>query len=193
MNNYNRLWSGNTVQLVHTRPPWGKKKVAVVDRRKQESTYGLSAKKIGRCREVAVCWEVAVIEGPTVNMVKHTFFRWGAVKDKQFSWIIVMSMILPSGVWCLVSCTSGKLCNTISLIPLFNDTLLFRKKQKSPDTQTAQILASLLTAKKSEHWCSTTPSCTTLQFSRKPIIAIMKWLSAFGWRTETHHTVVMIT
>ena len=124
-------------------------------------------------------FEVAVSEGPTVNVVKYTFVQWGAVKDKQFSWIIVMSMILPSGVWCLASlasCAGGKLCNTISLIPLFNgiNMLLFRKKQKSPDTQTAQILASLLTAKKSEHWCSTTPPCTTLQFYRKLIIAIMK-------------------
>ena len=32
----------------------GQKKVAIVERFKQESMYGLSAKKSGRCREVAV-------------------------------------------------------------------------------------------------------------------------------------------
>ena len=32
----------------------GQKKVATVERFKQESMYGLSAKKTGRCREVAV-------------------------------------------------------------------------------------------------------------------------------------------
>ena len=37
------------------RPPWEQKKVAAVERFKQESMYyGLSTKKMGRCREVAV-------------------------------------------------------------------------------------------------------------------------------------------
>ena len=58
------LWSGGRCREVETRvnvwtvPP--KKvavvvtEVAVVQRFKQESMYGLSAKKNGRCREVAV-------------------------------------------------------------------------------------------------------------------------------------------
>ena len=36
------------------RPPWRHKKVAGVERFKQESMYGLSAKKSGHCREVTV-------------------------------------------------------------------------------------------------------------------------------------------
>ena len=40
------------------------KKVALVERFKQESMYGLSAKKSGRCREVAV------IRGSTVTKLK---------------------------------------------------------------------------------------------------------------------------
>ena len=36
------------------RPPWGQKKVVIVERLKQEWIYNLSAKKNGRCRDVAV-------------------------------------------------------------------------------------------------------------------------------------------
>ena len=42
------------MDLSKKRSPQGQKKVAVVERRKQESMYGLSAKKSGRCREIAV-------------------------------------------------------------------------------------------------------------------------------------------
>ena len=35
-------------------PPWGQKKVAIVERLKQAQMYGLSAKKNGHCREVPV-------------------------------------------------------------------------------------------------------------------------------------------
>ena len=34
--------------------PWGQKKVAIVERLKQELMHGLSAPKNGHCREVAV-------------------------------------------------------------------------------------------------------------------------------------------
>ena len=52
--------------LIHSqtspqRPLRGQKKMAVVERFKQESMYGLFAKKSGRCREVAV------IRGSTVT------------------------------------------------------------------------------------------------------------------------------
>ena len=55
--------------LVHSqtsaqRPPRGHKKMAVVERFKQESMYDLSAKKSGCCREVAV------IRGSTVTKLK---------------------------------------------------------------------------------------------------------------------------
>ena len=46
----------NTVEPLHNmQPPWGQKTVlAIVERFKQESMYGLPAKKSGRCREVAI-------------------------------------------------------------------------------------------------------------------------------------------
>ena len=55
--------------LVHSqtspqRPPRGHKKMAVVERFKQESMYDLSAEKSGRCREMAV------IRGSTVTNLK---------------------------------------------------------------------------------------------------------------------------
>ena len=49
-----------TVETLHNGHLGDRKKVAVVERFKQESMYGLSAKKIGRCREVAVSGDLTV-------------------------------------------------------------------------------------------------------------------------------------
>ena len=52
--NVNYSWSSSQ------QPPWGQKKVAIVERLKQGWKYGLSTKKNGCCREVAL------IRGSTV-------------------------------------------------------------------------------------------------------------------------------
>ena len=62
-------WSPYTVQY-HKKyswtslpwPSWGQNKEAIVERLKQESMYGLSAKKTGRCGEVAVIGGSPVVE-----------------------------------------------------------------------------------------------------------------------------------
>ena len=54
MNQHSESYKNLYSWIPPQRPPWGQKKVAVENKFKQQSIYGLSAEKIGRCGEVAV-------------------------------------------------------------------------------------------------------------------------------------------
>ena len=67
----------------------GQKKIAVVERFKRESMYGLSAKNGGRCKE-AVVVEVAVRGGSTVLQISTTYL-FTTRHGQQEPWLVMDS------------------------------------------------------------------------------------------------------
>ena len=69
-------------------PPWGQKKVAIVERLKQQWMYGLSTKKDGCCREVAVIRGSTVIFmytlRPGAPVKTNRVLKWWRHKHKKF-------------------------------------------------------------------------------------------------------------
>ena len=81
-------------------PPWGQKKVATVERLKQEWMYGLSAKKEnGRCREVAIVerWPLVDVQ-PYMQYLSYDNVKLHFVPKKffRYKWLKKWKIIKPS-------------------------------------------------------------------------------------------------
>ena len=76
------------------RPPWGQKKVAIVERFKQESMYGLSAQKSGRYEKPGKrwsLWEWSFVEVRLHHKFRQLIFLQHAMDSMSHKWLLMDS------------------------------------------------------------------------------------------------------
>ena len=76
------------------RPPWGQKKVAIVERFKQESMYGLSAQKSGRYEKPGKRWSLwkwSFMEVRLHYKFRQLIFLQHAMDSMSHKWLLMDS------------------------------------------------------------------------------------------------------